>query len=53
VGSKTRKNKTKIQHNICWTHCVEANTYTVIKTIKHLQAAAGKDEPNIVFIRKL
>ncbi len=48
---KTKKNKTKAHHNICLTP-LYANTNKVNKTCVLLQTSGGKDEPNIVFMRK-
>jgi hypothetical protein len=47
---KTKKNKTKTQHNtICvGKHYAQANTNNVNKTCTLLQITGGKDEPNIV-----
>jgi hypothetical protein len=47
---KTKKNKTKTQHNMCWTPLYVNN---VNKTWATLQTTGGKDEPNIVFVRTL
>ena len=50
------KNKTKTQHNMCWTllsqHYTQTNTNNIKKTWSLLQTAGGKDEPNIVFMQK-
>ena len=45
---KTKTNKTKRQHNMCWTPIQQANTNNVNKTRVLLQTTGGKDEPNIV-----
>ena len=52
---KTKTNKTKMQHNtICvGHHYAQTNTINVNKTSALLQTAGGKDEPNIVLMRKL
>ena len=44
---KTKKDKTKTQHNICWTPLYPNN---LNKTWALIQTTRGKDEPNIVFI---
>jgi hypothetical protein len=51
---KTKKNKTKQKHNtICFGHhYAQTNTNNVNKTWSLLQTTGGKDEPNIVFMRK-
>ena len=46
---KTKKNKTKTQHTICWT---PLHTYNVNKTWALQQTTGGKDEPNIVFLMR-
>ena len=45
---KTKKNKIKTQHNMCWTPLYTNN---INKTWALLQITGGKDEPNIVFMR--
>ena len=50
--SKTKKNKTKTQHNSVWHHYAQANTNNVNKTWAFLQTTGDKDKPNIVCIRK-
>jgi hypothetical protein len=42
-----KKNKAKTKHNT-----QKTNTNNVIKTWDLLQTTGGKDEPNIVFMRK-
>ena len=50
---KTKKNKTKIQHTMCWTPLyTNKQTNNVNKTCDRLQTTGYKDEPNIVFMRK-
>ena len=44
---KTKTNKTKAQHNMCWTP-LYVNTNNVNKTWTFLQTTRGKDEPNIM-----
>jgi len=44
-----KKNKTQTQHNMC---CTPLCTINVSKTWTLLQTIRGKDEPNIVFMRK-
>ena len=46
------KNKTKIQHNKCWTPLYPKKINNVNKTWILLETTGGKDEPNIVFMRK-
>jgi hypothetical protein len=42
---KTKKNKTKTQHNMGWTQLyTETNTNNVNKTCALLQTSGGKDE---------
>jgi len=48
---KAKTNKTKTQHNMCWTHYTQTNTNNVNKTWSLLQTTGGKDEPNTVFMR--
>ena len=42
---KTKKNKAKTQHNICWTPLITNNVNN--KTCDLLQKTGGKEEPNI------
>ena len=50
----TKNNKTKTQHNVCWTPHYVNNTNNVFKiTWSLLQTTGGKDEPNIVFIAEI
>jgi hypothetical protein len=42
---KTKKNKAKTQHNICWTPLITNNVNN--KTCALLQKTGGKEEPNI------
>ena len=48
----TKKNKTKTQDSIYWTHYALTNTNNVEKTRVLLQKTGGKDKPNIVAMRK-
>jgi hypothetical protein len=48
-GTQDEENKTKTQHNMCLPPLCANN---VNKTWAHLQTTVGKDEPNIVFMRK-
>jgi hypothetical protein len=50
----TRRIKTKQKHNtICvGHHYTQANTNNVNRTYALIQTTKGKDEPNIVFMRK-
>ena len=43
LATQMKKNKTKTQHDTCWT---QTNTKNVDKTTR------DEDEPNIVFMRK-
>jgi hypothetical protein len=46
---KTKTNKTKTQHSLCWTHhYAQTNTNNVNKICTFLQTTEGKDEPNII-----
>ena len=45
---KTKKNKTKTQHNMCWTPLYATHTNNIDKTCALIQTTGGKDEPNIV-----
>ena len=45
---KTKKNKAKTQHNMCWTPLYETNTDNVNETRVLLKTTGGKDEPNII-----
>jgi len=47
--TKKNKAKAKAQHNMCWT---PIRTNNISKTWSILQTTGGKDEPNIVFMRK-
>ena len=49
--TRRRQTKQKTQHNICWTPQY-AHTNNVNRTWVLLQTTGGKDEPNIVFMRK-
>ena len=49
---KTKKNKAKTQHNMCWTPLYANKTNNVNKTYTLLQITGVKDEPNIVFMWK-
>ena len=50
---KKKRNPTKTQHNICvGHHYTQTNTNNVNKTCVLLQRTGGKDEPNIVIMRK-
>jgi len=51
----TRRRKTKQKHNtICvGHHYMQTYTNNINKTCFLLQTTGGKDEPNIVFMRKL
>ena len=42
---KTKKNKAKTQHNICWTPLITNNVNN--KTCALLQKTGGKEEPNM------
>ena len=47
------KQKQKAQHNMCWTPLyAKQTTNNVNKTWALLKTTGGKDEPNIVFMRK-
>ena len=41
---KTKTNKTKTKHNMCWTPQYSTNTNNVYKTWVFLQTAGGKDD---------
>jgi hypothetical protein len=50
----TRRRQTKQKHNTIYVghHYTQTNTNNVNKTCLLLQTTGGKDEPNIVFMRK-
>ena len=50
---RRRQTNHKTQHNMYWTQLdTQVNTNNVNKTWTFLQTIGGKDEPNIVFMRK-
>jgi hypothetical protein len=51
-NTRRRQTKQKTQHNMCWTPLFATNTNNVNKTRALLQTTGGKDESNIVIIRK-
>ena len=51
-NTRRRQTKQKTQHNMCWTPLSATNTNNVNKTRALLQTTGGKDESNIVIIRK-
>ena len=52
TDNKTKTNKAKAQPHMCWIPLQEANANKVNNTRAFLQTTAGKDEPNIIFMRK-
>jgi len=52
IGYKTKKNKTKTQHNNVRHHYTQTNINNINKTWALLQTTGGKDEPKIVFMQK-
>ena len=53
MGNKTKKNKAKTQHNMCWTPLFASKHKKVYKTFAFPQTTGGKEKPNIVVIRKV
>jgi hypothetical protein len=49
---KTKTNKAKTQHNMCWTPLYANKEKKVNKTGALIQTTGGKNESNIVFMRK-
>jgi hypothetical protein len=47
---KTKKNKTKTKHNMCWTPLWAIKHKQCNKTWDLLQTTGGKDEPNMFFM---